>query len=100
MVGGSVMRTRAIAVAAALIVTTGAAHAAEIDAMITTAMKAAVDELAPPFERANGHVLRLRTLRRARAPLERRRGGRSHRRGQQGARRADQAGQGRGRPHR
>ena len=32
MVGGSVMRTRAIAAAAALIVTTGAAHAAEIDA--------------------------------------------------------------------
>jgi len=53
------MRTRAIAAAAALIVTTGAAHAAEIDAMITTAMKAAVDELAPPFERANGHVLRI-----------------------------------------
>ena len=52
------MRTRAIAAAAALIVTTGAAHAAEIDAMITTAMKAAVDELAAPFERANGHVLR------------------------------------------
>src|SRR5262249_57773252 len=59
MVGGSVMRTRAIAAAAALIVTTGAAHAAEIDAMITTAIKAAVDELAPPFERANGHVLRI-----------------------------------------
>ena len=39
--------------------TTGSAHAAEIDAMITTAMKAAVDELAPPFERANGHVLRI-----------------------------------------
>jgi len=53
------MRTRAIAAAAALIVTTGVAHAAEIDAMITTAMKAAVDELAPPFERANGHVLRI-----------------------------------------
>jgi molybdate transport system substrate-binding protein len=53
------MRTRAIAAAAALVVTTGAAHAAEIDAMITTAMKAAVDELAPPFERANGHVLRI-----------------------------------------
>jgi molybdate transport system substrate-binding protein len=33
--------------------------AAEIDAMITTAMKAAVDELAPPFERASGHVLRI-----------------------------------------
>jgi hypothetical protein len=48
------MRTRAIAAAAALIVTMGAAHAAEIDAMITTAMKAAVEELAPPFERASG----------------------------------------------
>src|SRR5262249_58452158 len=59
IVGGSVMRTRAIAAAAALIVTTSAAHAAEVDAMITTAMKAAVDELAPPFERANGHVLRI-----------------------------------------
>ena len=49
----------AIAAAAALIVTTGSAHAAEIDAMITTAMKAAVDELAPPFERASGHALRI-----------------------------------------
>jgi ABC-type molybdate transport system substrate-binding protein len=53
------MRAPAIAAAAALIVTTGAAHAAEIDAMITTAMKAAVDELAPSFERASGHVLRI-----------------------------------------
>ena len=53
------MRTRAIAAAVVLIVTASAAHAAEIDAMITTAMKAAVDELAPPFERANGHVLRI-----------------------------------------
>ena len=53
------MRTRAIAAAAALIVTASSAHAAEIDAMITTAMKAAVDELAPPFERASGHVLRI-----------------------------------------
>ena len=53
------MCARGIAAAAALIVTTGSAHAAEIDAMITTAMKAAVDELAPPFERANGHVLRI-----------------------------------------
>ena len=53
------MGARAIAAAAALMVTTGAAHAAEIDAMITTAMKAAVDELAPPFERASGHVLRI-----------------------------------------
>jgi molybdate transport system substrate-binding protein len=53
------MGARAIAAAAALIVTTGSAHAAEIDAMITTAMKAAVDELAPPFERASGHALRI-----------------------------------------
>jgi molybdate transport system substrate-binding protein len=53
------MGARAIAAAAALIVSTGLAHAAEIDAMITTAMKAAVDELAPPFERASGHVLRI-----------------------------------------
>ena len=53
------MRIRAIAAAAALIVATGSTHGAEIDAMITTAMKAAVDELAPPFERANGHVLRI-----------------------------------------
>ena len=27
--------------------------------MITTAMKAAIEELAPPFERASGHVLRV-----------------------------------------
>jgi len=53
------MGARAIAAAAALIVTTGSAHAAEIDAMITTAMKAAVDELAPPFEHASGHMLRI-----------------------------------------
>ena len=53
------MGARAIVAAAALIVTTGSAHAAEIDAMITTAMKAAVDELAPPFERASGHALRI-----------------------------------------
>ena len=53
------MGARVIAAAAALIVTTGSAHAAEIDAMITTAMKAAVDELAPPFERASGHALRI-----------------------------------------
>jgi molybdate transport system substrate-binding protein len=53
------MGARAIAAAAALIVSMGSAHAAEIDAMITTAMKAAVDELASPFERASGHVLRI-----------------------------------------
>ncbi|MBV8241007.1 MAG: molybdate ABC transporter substrate-binding protein [Hyphomicrobiales bacterium] len=53
------MGARAIAAAVALIVTIGSAHAAEIDAMITTAMKAAVDELAPPFEHASGHALRI-----------------------------------------
>src|SRR5215831_766457 len=50
---------RMFAIVAALMATAGAAPAAEIDAMITTAMKAAVDELAPPFEQANAHVLRI-----------------------------------------
>jgi molybdate transport system substrate-binding protein len=50
---------RMFAIVAALMVTAGVAPAAEIDAMITTAMKDAVDELAPPFEQANGHVLRV-----------------------------------------
>ena len=50
------MRTVAIAVAS--IVAMSTAHAAEIDAMMTTAMKAAFDELLPAFERANGHVIR------------------------------------------
>ena len=50
---------RKLAMAAALIVTTASAQAADIDAMITTAMKAAVDELAPPFERAGAHQLRV-----------------------------------------
>ena len=53
------MRTLAIAAAAALIVATGSARAAEIDAMITTAMKAAIDELAAAFERDSGHKLRV-----------------------------------------
>jgi molybdate transport system substrate-binding protein len=50
---------RAFAIAAALLVATSAASAAEIDAMITTAMKAAIDELAPPFEQAQSQVLRI-----------------------------------------
>ena len=53
------MRTLEITAAAALIVAAGAAPAAEIDAMITTAMKTAIEELAPPFERASGHTLRV-----------------------------------------
>jgi len=49
------------AAAAALIAVSGAAPAstAEIDALVTTAMKAAVDELVPPFERASGHMVRV-----------------------------------------
>ena len=50
---------RAFAVAAALLLTAGSALAADIDAMITTAMKAAIDELAPSFERASGHQVRV-----------------------------------------
>jgi molybdate transport system substrate-binding protein len=47
------------ALAAALIIAAAPARAADIDAMISTAMKAAVEELAPPFERASGHALRV-----------------------------------------
>jgi molybdate transport system substrate-binding protein len=36
----------------------GTVHAAEIDALVSTAIKAATDELLPPFERANGHLVR------------------------------------------
>jgi molybdate transport system substrate-binding protein len=50
---------RMFVIVATLMAAAGAAPAAEIDAMITTAMKAAVDELVPPFEQANGHVLRV-----------------------------------------
>jgi molybdate transport system substrate-binding protein len=50
---------RTLAVTAALILAAGSVEAAEIDAMITTAMKAAIEELAPPFERASGHALRV-----------------------------------------
>jgi molybdate transport system substrate-binding protein len=35
-----------------------ATQAAEINALISTAIKAATDELVPPFERANGHTIR------------------------------------------
>jgi len=49
----------AAATAAAMIAATDMAPAAEIDALITTAMKAAVDELVPPFEHASGHTVRV-----------------------------------------
>jgi molybdate transport system substrate-binding protein len=35
------------------------ARAAEVKALFTTAMKAAIDELVPQFERANGHTVRI-----------------------------------------
>jgi molybdate transport system substrate-binding protein len=49
---------RALAIIIMLLVTTGAARTAEIDAFISTAIKAATDELLPPFERASGHSIR------------------------------------------
>ena len=47
------------ALAVILLTMTGGAHAAEINALITTAMKAAIDELTPSVERASGHTLRV-----------------------------------------
>jgi molybdate transport system substrate-binding protein len=44
-------------IAVALIVAAAPARAAEIDALITTAMKAALDELTPAFERDSGNTL-------------------------------------------
>lgn len=57
MMGGIVMR--ALALVLALLGAIGPAGAAEIDAMMTTAMKAALDDLLPRFERANGHTIRV-----------------------------------------
>ena len=53
------MRTLAIAVASGLIVAVGTAQATEVNALITTAMKAAVDELVPAFERVSGDTVRM-----------------------------------------
>jgi molybdate transport system substrate-binding protein len=47
-----------LAMVIALLAAAGAAQAAEIDAFVSTAIKAATDELLPPFERANGHTIR------------------------------------------
>jgi molybdate transport system substrate-binding protein len=58
-VRGRLFRDHALAICVALIVATAPARAAEIDAMITTAMGAAIEELAPAFERASGHTLRI-----------------------------------------
>src|ERR1700720_3287542 len=47
-----------LAVILALLVPGAAAQPAEINALISTALKAATDELLPPFERAHGHTIR------------------------------------------
>jgi molybdate transport system substrate-binding protein len=50
---------RAFVLVLAVLIANGPARAAEIDAMMSTAMKAAFDELLPQFERANGHTVRV-----------------------------------------
>ena len=52
------MRNVVAATALAVLTATASANAAEIDALISTAVKTATDEIVPPFERANGHKLR------------------------------------------
>jgi len=49
---------RLIAILVALLAATAPARAAEIDAFISTALKAATDQVLPPFESANGHTVR------------------------------------------
>jgi molybdate transport system substrate-binding protein len=49
---------RIIIAVAAFLLTTGIAQAAEINAFVSTAIKAVTDEVLPPFERANGHTIR------------------------------------------
>src|SRR5262245_53282947 len=55
-----VMRTLAVVLAslAASVTQIAAVQAADINAFISTAIKAVTDELLPPFERANGHTIR------------------------------------------
>jgi molybdate transport system substrate-binding protein len=55
MTAGLVMRT--LALIATLIAATASAQAAEIHALITTAMKAAIDELVPKFEGETGNTV-------------------------------------------
>jgi molybdate transport system substrate-binding protein len=50
------MRTLAIAIV--LLAAAPVARAAEINAFVSTAIKAVTDELLPPFERATGHTIR------------------------------------------
>jgi molybdate transport system substrate-binding protein len=52
-------RIGTLAISVALILAAAPARAVEIDAMITTAMGSAIEQLAPAFERASGHTLRI-----------------------------------------
>jgi molybdate transport system substrate-binding protein len=58
MMQGRAKRLAALALLVALAAAAGPADAAEINAFVSTAIKAATDELLPPFERANGHTIR------------------------------------------
>jgi molybdate transport system substrate-binding protein len=49
---------RTLAIVLVVLAASGTAQAADIHALISTALKPATDELLPPFERANGHVVR------------------------------------------
>jgi molybdate transport system substrate-binding protein len=48
---------RLFVIAFLLLTTAGAARAADVDALVTTAMKSAIDELTPSFERDTGNSL-------------------------------------------
>ena len=61
---------RAFALIATLIAATNSAQAAEIHALITTAMKAAIDELVPKFERETGNPVGVSYVRPAASPGE------------------------------
>ena len=47
-----------VIIALAFVLAAGTAQAAEINAFVSTAIKAVTDEVLPPFERANGHTIR------------------------------------------
>jgi len=53
------MRKLTAAIVFALLTTAGGADAAEIKALISTAVAAAMEELVPQFERASGHAVRI-----------------------------------------
>src|SRR5580658_649156 len=49
---------RTLVAALILLAATGAANATEINALISTAIKVATDQLLPPFEHASGNTIR------------------------------------------